>query len=109
VPAPTSFRDRLQLANEALAAEQTQSPSSRDPWLVVIKKLSGSVGPDGVARITSAEVMDVLQVPLHQRRTDKFQRVGQLMASCGWEPTRINGQSSSVDGRLRGWARQITI
>jgi hypothetical protein len=98
----SSWRGRLQLAE----TERAKNPLLDDPWLDVIRQIHGSVGPDGAERITTAQVMDALQVPPHRRHQDTYSRAGALMQACGWQPVRIPGQSSSVDTRLRGWARR---
>jgi hypothetical protein len=98
-----SWRGRLQLAEEEAAA---RSPLLDDPWFATIQNLHGPVGPDGIERITTAQVMDALAIPPHRRHQDTYSRAGALMRAAGWQPVRIAGQSSSVDTRLRGWARR---
>ena len=47
--------------------EAAQHNVERDPWAQPLRRLKGRVGHDGVERLSTHEVFDVLEVPMRQR------------------------------------------
>ena len=85
-------------ANSASAAQQ-------DPWEASLSSLHGVMGTDGVERISTAELFDVLEVPV-ERRPAQTRRLARTMLRLGWRPIRL--RQLNVYGcrsRLRGFAR----
>ena len=56
-----SWLDKLHEAQAELAARNA------DPWRLPLERLHGKIGDDGVERITSQLLFDILEVPQHSR------------------------------------------
>jgi hypothetical protein len=62
---------------------------------------------DGLERVTTASVMDILQVPQRQRTAGAYRHLAALMAELGWAPVRVrdfNGRGFKE--QVRGYVRQ---
>jgi hypothetical protein len=49
----------------------------------------GKVDYDGLERVTSQTLLDLLEVPQRSRRAGVFRRVASIMAELGWTPVRV--------------------
>jgi hypothetical protein len=106
-----SFRGRMQLADEARAAEEAAPKDSpqADPWYAPTSRLKGRVDWDGMEYIESRQVLDALGVPVHAKRAAMYRRLNTVMQLHGWEAVRI--KRGGVDGcavtdRVRGYRRR---
>lgn len=95
----TSFLDLLRRAQrDALTAPP-------DPWLEKLTRLYGVMGPDGIERVSTSEVLDHLEVPTHLRARST-RRLAKVMMELGWRPMRVRTVSANgFYARLRGFAR----
>jgi hypothetical protein len=105
-----SFRDRMKVADEALAkqAPPKDSPEA-DPWYAPTSRLKGKIDWEGMETIQSREVLDALGVPVHAKRAALYRRLNRVMQSHGWRPIRVklNGiNGGGVTERVRGYERQ---
>src|SRR5262249_16222257 len=84
----SSFRGRMLVAAETAAAEEVDKNDVllNDPWYAPTSRLKGRVDWDGWEYITSQQIMDALEVPMHARRGGLFRRLTKLMREHGWEP-----------------------
>jgi hypothetical protein len=57
----------------------------------VPERLHSQIGDDGVERITTQVVLDVLEVPQSRRRAGIYRRLAKLMAELGWTAVRVRG------------------
>jgi hypothetical protein len=79
----------------------------RDPWVQPLRRLRGHVGHDGVERLSTHEVFDVLEVPMRQRAS-KTVRLSRVMRHLGWSNIRARGLNrGSYRDRVRGYAREV--
>lgn len=77
-----------------------------DPWTDQIQKIRGQTGSDGVARIATEAVFDVLDVPRFQRTPEAGKRIKGIMVDLGWTPVRARSVTSrGRAARVRGYAR----
>jgi hypothetical protein len=67
-----------------------------DPWRAPLERLHGQVGDDGVERITTQRVLDVLEVPQLARRSGTYRRLARLMTELGWTAVRVRGLTSTT-------------
>jgi hypothetical protein len=97
------------LLQEAKAAAQTAS--SADPWAMAVKRLKGQAGSDGIERISTQAVLDLLEVPQKERKRGTFTRLSKLMREAGWVPIRAReltrGGGAKKD-QARGYAREAS-
>jgi hypothetical protein len=78
-----------------------------DPWLQVLERLHGTLGGDGIARITTQAVLDVLDIPQSQRRAGTYRRLAKIMAGLGWTAVRVRGLTRGAYlEQVRGFARE---
>jgi hypothetical protein len=77
-----------------------------DPWRAPLERLHGQIGDDGVERITTQRVLDVLEVPQRARRSGTYRRLAKLMAELGWTAMRVRGLTrGGYLEQVRGFAR----
>jgi hypothetical protein len=62
-----------------------------DPWRFPLERLRGQTGGDGVERISTQLVLDILEVPQEDRRAGTYRRLAKLMAELGWSAVRVRG------------------
>ena len=95
-----SFLQKLQDASANASARDSE------PWRPPLQRLRGQVGDDGVERITTQVVLDVLEVPQSRRRAGTYRRLAKLMAELGWTAVRVRGPNrSGYVEQVRGFAR----
>jgi hypothetical protein len=76
-----------------------------DPWRLPLERLHGQFD-DGVERITTQRVMDILGVHQRARRSGAYRRLAKLMTELGWSPVRVRGLNrSGFLEQVRGFAR----
>ncbi len=98
-----SFTQQLRRIAEAARAAPVQ-----DPWESALRKLKGRVGPDGIERVSTNDVFDVLEVPM-RRRASLTVRLSSAMRRLGWTNIRARGLNpGSYRDRVRGYAREVS-
>jgi len=86
---------------EKLRAECLELGSPADPWLAPLQRVRGKVEFDGMERLSSQTLLDLLEVPQRSRTAGTFRRLAKLMAELGWAPVRVR------DFNGRGFREQI--
>src|SRR5262245_16384990 len=80
---PWSFRDRVEAA-KAAAAE------SADPWHLRLERVRGKIHfYDGLERISSQTLLDLLEVPQRNRTAGTFRHLAKVIAELGWTAVRV--------------------
>lgn len=88
-------------------ADAARNASNEDPWEPALRKLKGRVGPDGVERISTHDVFDILEVPM-RHRPSRTVRLSGVMRRLGWSNIRARGLNpGSYRDRVRGYAREV--
>jgi hypothetical protein len=88
-------------------AEQARTSKAEHPWTARLRKLKGRVSADGVERIATHDVFDLLKVPM-RRRPSETVRLCRVMRTLGWLPIRARGLNpGSYRDRVRGYAREV--
>jgi hypothetical protein len=88
-------------------AEAARNAVEEDPWEAALRKLKGRIGHDGVERISTHDVFDVLEVPM-RRRPSETVRLSRVMRRLGWSSIRARGLNPrSYRDRVRGYAREV--
>jgi hypothetical protein len=75
-----------------------------DRWRRPPERLHGQIGDDGIERITTQRVLDVLGVPQRARRSGTYHRLAKLMAELGWSAVRGLTRGSYLE-QMPGFAR----
>ena len=95
-----SFLAKLRKSQAKLAAQDA------DPWCLPLERVRGGVGDDGIERITTQLLFDILQVPQRNRGSGACRRLAKLMAELGWMAVRVRGLTRGGYRRalLRSWS-----
>jgi hypothetical protein len=95
-----SFLQKLQAAKaEALA-------HAADPWLAPLQRVRGKVEFDGLERVSSQSLLDMLEVPQRSRTAGTFRRLAKLMAQLGWTAVRVRDLTrGGYKEQVRGYVR----
>jgi len=93
------------LGNLRAATLVVETPA--DPWLAPLQRVRGKVEFDGLERVSSQTLLDMLQVPQRSRRAGTYRRLAKLMAALGWTAVRVRdltrgGYKEQVRGYVRG-------
>jgi hypothetical protein len=89
-----------------LRASQTEVAQPVDPWRMRLERVRGTKGFDGLERISTQTVMDILEVPQRQRTAGAYRHLAGLMAELGWTAVRVrdfNGRGFKE--QIRGYVR----
>jgi hypothetical protein len=79
-----------------------------DPFRPPLERLRGQIGDDGIERVTTQIVLDVLEVPQRARRAGTYRRLAKLMAELGWAAVRVRGLTrGGYLEQVRGFARTM--
>jgi hypothetical protein len=81
-------------------------PRNADSWRLPLERLRGKIGDDGIERITTQTVFDILEIPQRSRSTSACRRLAKLMSELGWTAVRVRGLTrGSYLEQVRGYAR----
>jgi hypothetical protein len=97
-----SLLGKLKMATAVIEAEQVA-----DPWLAPLQRVRGKVEFDGLERVSSQTLLDMLDVPQRSRTAGTYRRLAKLMAELGWTAVRVRdltrgGYKEQVRGYVRG-------
>src|SRR5258708_705070 len=101
-----SFLEKLQVANaEALA-------HAADLWLAPLQRVRGKIEFDGLERVSTQTLLDMLEVPQRSRTAGTYRRLAKLMVGLGWSAVRVRdltrgGYKEQVRGYVRDARRSI--
>jgi hypothetical protein len=95
-----SFLQKLEEAKAGTVARDG------DPWRLPLGRLHGQIGDDGVERITTQRVLDILEIRQRARRAGTYRRLAKLMTELGWSAVRVRGLTrGGYLEQVRGFAR----
>jgi hypothetical protein len=95
-----SFLRKLEIASAKSVALDA------DPWRLPLERLHGQIGDDGVERLTTQAVLDILEIPQRHRRAGTYRRLAKLMAEQGWAAVRVRGMTrGGYLEQVRGFCR----
>jgi hypothetical protein len=99
--AVVSLIDEFHQAKAKLAAR------SAEPWRLPLERVHGKIGDDGVERITTQLLFDILEVPQRSRGAGACRRLAKLMAELGWMAVRVRGLTrGGYLEQVRGYCRE---
>jgi hypothetical protein len=79
-----------------------------DPWLAPLHRVRGKVEFDGVERVSSQTLLDMLEVPQRNRTAGTYRRLARLMAELGWTAVRVRDLTrGGYKEQVRGYVRKI--
>jgi hypothetical protein len=97
-----SFLERMKTAAAELEAAQHV-----DPWRLRLERVRGTTGFDGLERISTQTLMDMIEVPQRQRSAGTYRHLAKVMTELGWTAVRVRdltrgGYKEQVRGYVRG-------
>jgi hypothetical protein len=88
---------------QAAAAEAAQPI---DPWRLRLERVRGTTGFDGLERISTQTLMDLLEVPQRKRTAGTYRHLAKLMAELGWAAVRVRDMTrGGYKEQVRGYTR----
>jgi hypothetical protein len=91
---------------EKMRAAQAEAAQPVDPWRLRLERVRGTTGFDGLERVSTQTLMDILEVPQRQRTAGTYRHLASLMAELGWAAVRVrdfNGRGFKE--QCRGFVR----
>ena len=89
--------------------KQTQAAAvarNADPWRIRLERVRGSIGDDGVERMSTQALFDYLEVPQPSRGAGACRRLAHLMRDLGWMAVKARGLTQAgYKDQVRGYAR----
>jgi len=96
-----AFMNKLLEAEAEIAARD-----NADPWHVRLERVRGTVGDDGIERISTQTLFDYLEVLQRSRGAGASRRLAKLMRELGWTPVRVRDLTrGGYKEQLRGYCR----
>jgi hypothetical protein len=87
------------------ATAEFEAPA--DPWLAPLQRVHGKVEFDGLERISSQTLLDMLEVPQRSRTAGTYRRLAKLMAEVGWTAVRVRDLTrGGYKEQVRGYVRE---
>ena len=87
-------------------AEAERLAWNSDPWRLRLERLRGKISDDGIERITTQAVFDILEIPQRNRTAGACRRLAKLMSELGWTAVRVRGLTrGGYLEQVRGYAR----
>ena len=88
-------------------AEAKFAAPAVDPWRLRLERVRGKIDYDGIARVSTQKLLDILEIPQIRRTAGTYRFLARLMAELGWTPVRVRdltrgGYMEQVRGYCRG-------
>jgi hypothetical protein len=101
-----SFRQRLREESAKASAAE-----AADPWRLILERVRGKVDfYDGLERVSSHTLLDLLEVPQRNRTAGTFRRLARVMAELGWRAVRVRDLTrGGYKEQVRGYCRDARI
>ena len=95
-----SFIAKLR-ATEAEAVSQ-----DTDPLRLRLERVRGKVDFDGMERVSTQHLLDLLAVPQRERTAGAYRHIAKLMTDLGWTAVRVRGLTrGGYKEQVRGYCR----
>jgi hypothetical protein len=89
-----------------LRAAQEGIEQSVDPWRLRLEHVRGTAGFDGLERVSTQTLLDILEVPQRKRTAGAYRRLAKLMAALGWTAVRVRDLNrGGYREQVRGYVR----
>ena len=76
------------------------------PWKLRLERVRGKIDADGLERLTTQMLFDVLEVPQRRRTAGACRRLAAVMTELGWTAVRVRGLTpGGYREQVRGYCR----
>ena len=90
----------------AIASAKLDARKNADAWHLRLERLRGQIGDDGIERVSTQHVFDVLEVPQRSRGSGACRRLSKVMVELGWTPVRVRDLTrGGYLEQVRGYTR----
>jgi hypothetical protein len=91
---------------DKLRASQAEAAQPVDPWRLRLERVRGTTGFDGLERISTQTLMDILGVEQRERSAGSYRHLAKIMSDLGWAAVRVRdftrgGYKENVRGYVR--------
>jgi hypothetical protein len=91
---------------EKLRDAQAEGTARQDPWKVRLERMRSKINYDGLERVTTQSLFDVLEVPQLNRTAGACRRLAAVMTELGWTAVRVRGLTpGGYMEQVRGYCR----
>jgi hypothetical protein len=91
-----------------LRAESLAIERPTDPWAAPLQRARGKVEFDGLERVSTQTLLDMLEVPQRSRTAGTYRRLAKLMAELGWTAVRVRDLTrGGYKEQVRGYVRKF--
>ena len=96
-----SFMEKLRQARAEVIAQEA------DPWRLTLERVRGKIDFfDGLERVSSQKLLDLLEVPQRNRTAGTFRRLSKLMSELCWSAVRVRDFNGRYKEQVRGYCRE---
>ncbi len=89
-----------------LQAAQAATQEDGDPWLLPLGRVRGKTDFDGMERVSTQTLLDLLEVPQRTRSAGTCRRLAKLMVELGWTAVRVRDLTrGGYKEQVRGYCR----
>jgi hypothetical protein len=94
------------LLGKLKAAKAEFVEANADPWLAPLHRVRGTIEFDGLERVSTQSLLDMLEVPQRGRTAGTYRRLSKLMSELGWTAVRVRDLTrGGYKEQVRGYAR----
>jgi hypothetical protein len=91
---------------DKLTEVQAELAAPKDPWKLRLERVRGKIDYDGLERVTTQMLFDVLEIPQRSRTAGACRRLAAVMAELGWTAVRVRGLTpGGYREQVRGYCR----
>ena len=91
---------------EKMRAAAAEAAQPVDPWRLRLERVRGTTGFDGLERVSTQTLLDMLEVAQRSRTAGTYRRLAKLMAELGWTAVRVRDLTrGGYKEQVRGYVR----
>jgi len=96
----------MSLMSKLTKAQAEMAARNIDPWRLPLERVRGKIDYDGIERITTQILLDILEVPQRSRRPGIYRHLAKIMVELGWTAVRVRDLTrGGYKEQVRGYAR----
>ena len=91
---------------EKLREAAAEGAARKNPWKLRLERMRGKLDYDGLERVTTQSLFDVLEVPQRSRTAGACRRLAAVMTELGWTAVRVRALTpGGYREQVRGYCR----
>ena len=91
---------------EKLRAAAAEAAQPMDPWRLRLERVRGKIDFDGLERISTQTLLDILEIPQRKRTAGTYRHLAKLMTEIGWAALRVRDLTrGGYKEQVRGYTR----